>query len=133
MTAIGAAVAGRAAARALMADTCTITRAGVGEPVYDPATRTHTYPAATAVYTGPCKVRTMTAMAKTADAGEDVVVVARRELHLPADATELVAIDDVALITASQNAQLVGKRLRIADLGEDQTFSTARRLGVEQT
>ena len=73
---------GRIAAERLMTDTCTITRAG-GEPVYDATTDTYTFPAGSTVYEGKCKVRSRQAMAATPEAGEGVVVVARRELHLP--------------------------------------------------
>lgn len=135
MTPRTAALRGRLAAQRLMTDNCTITRAGVGEPVYNPATDTFTNPATTTVYQGKCKIRSRQAMANTADAGEDVVVVARRELHLPVTATGVsdVRVNDVATITVSTNPNLAGKRFRISDLGEDQTHQTARRLGVEQS
>lgn len=127
--------AGQATARSMMTDRCTIVRAGVAEPVYDTDTDTYTRPDDLTIYTGPCRVKTRKAMARTADAGEAVVVVARRELHLPVDEPGAgdVDVDDVATMDTSLNPMLVGKRLRISDLGDEQSHETARRLGIEQT
>lgn len=111
------------------ASTCTITRAGAGERVFDVETNDYTEPTPTTVYTGPCKVR------RTARSGDDVDAGERRlreqdlEVTVPAD----TAVDesDAVTVTASPDPDLVGKTLRVTDVLSDD-WQVNRRLAVEE-
>ncbi len=110
-----------------MPDTCVIRRktgtvfnetTGKNEPAYD-----------TTVYTGPCKVQEGgKVMAGEAVAGAREVVLLQLFLHLPFDT--VVAVDDLAEVTASADPALVGRNLRVQNLMVG-THKTARRLPVE--
>lgn len=120
---------GRAAAEALMTDTCVIRRrTGV---TTDDSTG-QTIDTWLTVYTGVCKIQETRAQGRRTDAGEVSVVVVRRELHLPVATSTGVQRGDEATITASTgDDDLVGRVLRVHDLAE-KTYATARRLGVEE-
>lgn len=75
---------GRAEAEALMLDTCSITRGGTSEPVFDPATGLFTPPGGTVVYAGKCRVKAPQARTvRTAEAGERQIALIPGEVHIP--------------------------------------------------
>lgn len=118
---------GRATAEAGMRDACTIRRR-TGE-----STNTTTgvvTPTWTTVYSGACRVQQSEGQAREEDPGEARVLLVRRELQLPVDASTGVRADDVATITASLNdSDLVGRAFVIT--GEAaKSEATSRRLGI---
>lgn len=113
-----------------MQDTCTITRGGSGEPVFNAATKLHTDPATTALYTGKCRVRPPTTQANSVEAGDAQVGLQRYTVSVPMSVTG-VRRDDVVTVTASQDADLVTRRLRVVQVAAG-TQVTARRLTCEE-
>lgn len=129
MTAAALTMAGRAAAEALMTDTCTITRAGT--PTTDPDTGEVT-DNPTTVYTGRCKVQQANVQSRPQSPGEAAVLMVRREVHLPVATSGGIRAGDLVEITACPlDPDMVGRRLRVRD-EHGKTFATARRLGVEE-
>lgn len=125
--------AGRAAAEALMVDTCRITRDGQGEPTWDPETGTYTPPARTVVYEGRCRVRaTDSTVIGDVEAGEQQLGVVRRSVRLPVVlATEAIRRDDLVEILTSVNPGLVGQTFNVQAPFDD-SLGTARRVPVEK-
>jgi hypothetical protein len=122
--------AGRAAAEALMLDSCTITRPGEGKGSWNESTGTYdTLPPIT-VYSGRCKLQTQDVALTTADvAGREAFIVSWR-LDLPVVGSEGVAQGDTVEITASAlDSALVGRRFIVQALHVG-TAKTARRLPV---
>src|SRR5438105_9043008 len=89
---------GRAAAQALMVDTCTITRNGA--PDTNPDTATVTYPNAQTIYTGKCRLKLPVAIGRPDMVGGAQEFTQHPILSLPATTTG-VQIDDQVTITAS--------------------------------
>lgn len=109
--------------------TCTITRPGAGERVFDPDANAYTDPTPTSVYTGPCKVRRTDRSGNDTQAGEQTLRLQDLEVTLPADTA--VAEGDVVTIDSSPDPALVDKTLRITDvLSDDQQVN--RRCLVEE-
>lgn len=122
-------ISGRVAAERLMTDTCTVTRPG--EPVFNETTGTYT-PTSTTIYTGKCRVQAANTLAGGPNAGERVVVISRFTVSLPISAP-VVQVDDIVTVTIGTfDAQLIGKRFRVASL-HHKSHATARRLEVEET
>lgn len=119
---------GRTAAELGMRDTCTVGREG--DPVTDAdgdVTRT-----STTLYTGKCRVQQHQATADRQDIGEDNLLLLRIEVQLPMSVTGLEVGDEIT-VTASVDADLVGRVFRIHDLAH-KTDATARRVQcVERT
>jgi hypothetical protein len=120
---------GRAAAQALMVDTCTITRVTGTTTDKDTGVVTETV---TEVYTGRCRVQQgTTGQGNRLDPGETSVVLLRLEAQLPMSVVGL-AEGDVLTVTASpHDGDLVGRRFRIHDLAH-KTHATARRVLVTE-
>lgn len=111
-----------------MVDTCVITReAG---HVTDPDTGQTTVQTAT-VYTGKCRVRQAASIARPDVVGEAHLLQQPLQLHLPVSSSVGVLSGDQAQITASVDADLIGRRFWVRQLAH-QTDSTARRLGLEE-
>lgn len=114
-----------------MRSTCTISRAGVGPRVWDPATGTYG-PAATAtVYTGICKVQDTGRSIGDEEAGEREAAIASLELHLPIVGSEQVRRDDVAHIDTNPDDEALVGREFIVQGPHAATAKTARRLPIE--
>lgn len=134
---------GRAAAFALMTDTCKITKPGVGKGPFNETTGTYDPPAPVTVYQGPCLLQIR------ADVNSNVVEVTAGErewayqtailsipIFAPAGATgdpAAVRVDMTAeYLTAPDDPSLAGREFRIkATLVK--TRASARRLRVTQT
>lgn len=117
---------GRAAAEQLMVDTCTIQHK-TGETT-DPDTGVVT-PSYATVYSGKCKLKLPTAVARPADVGQAQVFTQHPTLSLPA-ATTGVQIDDLVTITASAlMPALVGRQFRVRGL-PGSTHMTAARFEI---
>jgi hypothetical protein len=124
---------GRELAESLMVDTCLITKAGAGDPVFDKDTGQYTDPARVTVYEGKCRIQIASARdssSRTAGGGERDVTTQEPELHLPIDGTDGVSVDQVAEITtAAHDASMVGRQFTIVARHE-KSLATARRLRV---
>jgi hypothetical protein len=118
----------RTQAESLMVDSCTITRPG--EAVTDPETGNVT-DAQVAVYEGKCKVQSKDSSVATPDAAGASFVIVSRQVHIPANAADVLD-GDVITITASRlNAFTVGKQYRVEGFTPD-TFDTAARIPVKE-
>jgi hypothetical protein len=116
---------GRAAALAGMVDTCSIRRRTAAAVDDFSGVTTPTW---TSVYTGQCRLQQGIAQAAEEEPGEDYQLQLRLVLQVPITVTGLEVGDEVT-ITASRDADLVGKVLLIRDLMH-KTDATARRVGV---
>ena len=124
MSALDLIAKGRAAAEAIMLDTCTIRRR-TGETT-DPDTGEVT-PVYTTIMTGQkCKVQTRGYWGEPRDIGEAAKVVLAFEVHLPVSVTGLVTRDEITIDTATSDPELVGRTFRIKDLAH-KSLATARR------
>jgi len=120
----------RAAAARLMTETCTITRAGTGTQVYDPATDTFTEPARTTVYSGPCRVKAPTGGDRRVSAGDDVYTLDTYVVSIPVSSTAIRTDDQVSISAAADDPRLVGMALRVQAVTVGSQIS-ARRLTCE--
>lgn len=127
MSASSVLLRGRAAAEALMVDTCTVRRSTY---VTDPDTGVRT-PTITVVYTGRCKVQQRSAAASPTDVGEAELLASQLELHVPVSAAGIHADDVATMNTSVLDPDLPGQVFTIR--GEaHKSFLTARRLVVEE-
>jgi hypothetical protein len=128
MSAVDAVLRGRVAAESMMVDACTITRGG--PPVTDPNTGDVTA-TATTVYMGKCKVQSSNSSTASPDAGGHTFVVVSRQVHIPANAADVVDGDVVTVTASLLNAFTVGKQYRVEGFTPD-SFDTAARLTVKE-
>ncbi|GAB3166621.1 DUF6093 family protein [Myceligenerans halotolerans] len=128
MTAVSTIRAGRRAAEKLMVDTCTVHR--IGDPVTDPDTGEVT-PSKTLLYTGRCKVQTYEAQEFNPEVAEAIRAVQRYTVHVPVASFAPEVGDVVEITAATLDAQLTGRRYRVAALLH-KSMATAYRLGVEE-
>lgn len=128
MSAVTAILRGRTAAERLMLDTVTVKR--LTSTVTDPEFGTIT-PTYSTIYTGKAKIqRTQRASrVQPVSVGEAEVYESRLELHLPVTATGVTS-DDIATVTASSDADLVGQAFHVREPAA-KTLQTARRFGIE--
>lgn len=126
----GMLAAGRAAAEALMVDTCTIVR-DPGPGTFNPDTGGYTDAADTAVYTGPCRVQLRALDAQTADFGGEAVALTRVQVLLPMTATGIAVEDLVTITQSAYDADLTGRTFRVEAVAA-KTHATTRRLDCEQ-
>jgi hypothetical protein len=119
----------QAAATAGMADACTIRRKSTGTT--DPDTGFPTQPYST-LYAGACRVQQHQATADQQDIGEDHLLLLRLEVQLPMTVTGLKVGDEIT-VTASRDADLVGRVFRIHDLAHKTEASARRVQCVERT
>lgn len=112
MTAISTLRAGRAAAEALMVDTCTITRAGAG----------------VVVYRGKCRMQTATARPPQVEAGMQTYAWNVLDLlaHLPVVAPDLLDGDQLTVTSSVMNPHLTGRTLRVRAMITPKSFETKR-------
>jgi len=130
VTAESVTLAGRAAAEALMVDTC---RIGVlGPAAFDSATGTYTPGTIDPVYTGKCRVQVRDGLnAQDPEVGERQITLQPLVLAVPIAATG-IAVDQVAeILTATLDPELVGSRFRVVAT-HAKTHATARRLQCEE-
>lgn len=126
MTATSAALAGQALAESLMTDVCTITRT-IGR-TFDETTNTYT-PTTTPVYSGKCRVKPANTVSRDVQAGEQQVSLWPFAVSIPVSVT--TELDDDVTVTASADASLVGRTLRVRSVARG-TYLTARRLDCEE-
>ena len=115
---------GRAAFAGLLTDTCRITRAGEGEPVFDEETGQYDDPEPEVVYEGPCRLQVkadINSNVVETTAGEREWTYLTAQLQLPVDtpveATGDVAeigVDDVVtMLTAPYSPAMVDREFNI--------------------
>lgn len=126
MSVSGVLARGRAAALALMRDTCVVERK-TGDPVLDEETGQLEQPWA-AVYAGVCRVKPRSS--SESEWGEREVTLHSYVAVLPWDATPEVQRGDRLTVTASDDAWLIGRNLDVIAISLAGT-ATARRLLVE--
>lgn len=131
---------GRAAAEALMVDTCVIFRPGT--PTTDPDTGVVT-PTLTQVYpdlswpedhpwvAGPCKIQSTEPQERTQDVGESEQTSLRLRVDLPVGSYRPAVGDVVTVLSSMNDPNLVGRRLRVVSLLH-KSWATAYRLGVTE-
>lgn len=131
MSAESATLSGRAAAAALMVDTCVITR-GTSGTVYNADTDTYTATPGATVYSGPCRVKPRDNVDRQVEAGGETVTLWPYVVSVPMTATGIQLDDTVTVTAAGLDPDLVGLELRVraVPLG---SLLTARRLGCEDT
>lgn len=123
----GALSLGRRMAESRMTDACTITRAG--SPTWDESKGEYTS-TAVSVYSGPCRVKHPTAMARDVDAGSQLLAVTQLELHLPVSAVGVRAGDVVSITGSVTRGEQVGRKFTIV-APFDGSQSTALRFRIE--
>jgi hypothetical protein len=121
---------GRARARALMTDTCTIQRqtGSTTNPITGVVT-----PTFSAIYTGACRMQQATApWAGPATVGQAGIGLFASEIQLPVVGSEGIAKDDIVTVTVCVNdPDLVGKKFTVQSAHYG-THKTARRLPLMQ-
>jgi hypothetical protein len=126
MSATSVTLRGRAAAEALMVDTCTIVRNSnasanveTGQIISTPQT----------IYTGKCRLKLPVAVARPEEAGEAQLFTQHPTLSIPATTTG-VQVDDIVTITASAlMPSLVGRKFHVRAI-PGQSHMTAGRFEV---
>lgn len=118
---------GRRIAESRMTDTCKVTRVIRG--AMNDATGKHAV-TVTEVYSGPCRVKHPTTVAKDVEAGSQLLAVGSLEVHVPVG-TAVFAADDLVEITGSvSRADQVGRKFTVLS-PFDGTQTTALRYRVE--
>ena len=118
---------GRRMAVSRMTDTCTVTRPG--PKVLNESTGEYAH-TTVSVYSGPCRVKHPTGVARDVDAGSQLLAVTQLELHLPVSAMGVRA-DDVVSITGSETrTEQSGRKFTIV-APFDGSQSTALRFRIE--
>lgn len=126
MSAESVTLAGRAAAEALMRDTCDIARADA-EPVTDPDTGVVTYPVGAPYFSGSCRVQLPNVSEREVDAAEREWTEQAALVMVPMSVTG-VRVGDVVTVTASVlDPDLVARKYTVVGLMH-KTHATARRL-----
>jgi hypothetical protein len=129
-------VEGRTLIESLMQESCVITRvdSAVERGGMDPETMQ--YPAAPllTIYEGKCRIQIRSAVASALDssAGDRESTVQERELQLPIDGTDEIAINDIVEITsAALDPSLAGRAFTVVARHE-KSHATARRLRIRE-
>ena len=119
--------AGRRMAVSRMTDTCTITRAGT--PTWDDSKGEYTS-TTVSVYSGPCRVKHTSTVARDVNAGSQLLAVSQLELHLPVSAVGVRADDAVSVTGSATRGEQVGRKFTIV-APFDGSQSTALRFRIE--
>lgn len=120
---------GRAAAEALMVDTCTVTR--VTGQALDEDTGAYVDTTST-IYSGKCRVQVRNAATAALPlAGEREVVAFMLELQIPMSAAALAVGDKVTITASTHDTNLVNRVFRVRELFH-KTHATARRTLVQE-
>jgi hypothetical protein len=126
MSAASVLARGRAAAEALMVDSCSIRRK-TGESTGPGGVVTPTY--GDPLYAGKCRIQQDKAQAQQQDPGEAYVLMLRLEIQLPMSVTGLQAEDVVTITASAHDPDLVGRVFIVRDLAHA-SHKTARRVQV---
>ncbi len=113
----------------LLPDACSVTRAS-GDPVFDEATGGYVTPVPTTIYTGSCRITPLPVQERAVIFGEQAVDLIAYQATFPYDAA-VFEKDDVVKVTASTDAQLVGRHLEVHGY-EVKTLQTKRRVLLQE-
>lgn len=127
MSAASVLARGRAAAEALMVDTCLIQEV-TGETTGTGGVVTPTY---ATVYSGACRIQQPDAQARQEDAGQAYLLMSRRQLQLPMSVTGVRADQRVTITASAHDPDLVGRVFVVRDEFA-KSHATARRVGIEE-
>lgn len=102
----------RPAAESVLTDTAMITRASTGPATVDRTTFVGTNPLTVVVGSTPCRVEIVHFHPSALLVGEQRVTVRQYDVQVP-HGVDTVLVDDLVTVTASQDAALVGRVLRV--------------------
>lgn len=120
----------RAEAEALMADSCTVARAGA--PTWNEGDGTYAPGVPATVYAGRCRVRVPAVAERGAASGEQSWTVTSVVVSLPMSGSGSVRIGDTVTVTACEwDAALVDRTFTVR-AAPAMTHATARRLRCEE-
>ena len=115
---------------ALLPDTCTVTRAGAGAPVFNEGTGGYTNPAPVEIYDGVCRISPLPVQDRAALFGEKGIDLVAYQATFPHDAPAFQK-DDILNVTASADTQLVGRHLEVHGF-EVKSLQTKRRVLLQE-
>jgi hypothetical protein len=121
----GALARGRAAAEAIMVDTCTIRRrtGATTNPTTGAVTPTYSV-----LYAGQkCRIQTSGNWGEARDVGEAALVLLTLQVQLPIAVTGLEKSDEITIDASVHDPDLVGRVVRIRDL-HHKSHATSRRV-----
>jgi hypothetical protein len=101
--------------RATLGDTGRAVRLA-GTPAFNTTTGTYTGPADTTVYSGPCRVMPRAQGETLVNVGDQPITLRVYDVSLPHDATG-IKVDDYWVTDTAADAELVGRRLRVLNVG----------------
>lgn len=118
----------RTTSESAMPATCAVTRRG-GDHALDTDTGMLEGPAETAVWSGACRVRSLNTQGQDGQVGALHETFGRYVVTLPYDA-DGIEVDDFLEVSAGTDDELVGRPLRVIDVGWSE-WRIDRRLVVE--
>lgn len=110
---------------ATLGDTGKVVRLS-GDPTFNPTTGAYTNPTETTIYTGPGRATPRPATETIVTVGEQPITLRLYDVSLPYDA-DGIQVDDYWIATVSVDAELVGRRLRVLEVGWS-SLQAGRRL-----
>lgn len=124
----------RAYAEAGMTSTCTVTKDGDGEPVWNGETGTYVDPPRAVVYSGPCRVKPASTWGRTTNAGEVQVTPSTFGVSIPFAAAGSAAVRQGMQVQVDTSADLalIGRRFEVRFTPDMGDHITARRLLCEE-
>lgn len=114
----------------LLPDTCTVTRKGASEPVFNASTGQYANPAPDSIYEGACRIAPLRGQDKAVIFGERAVDLVAYRATFPFDAPAFEK-DDMVEVTVSADSQLVGRTLEIHSF-EVKSLQTCRRAILQE-
>jgi hypothetical protein len=93
----------------LLTDTCSVVRRTSG--AFNDTTGTYAAPTDTSVYSGPCRVDSISGAARVR-IGEEAVIQSGYWVFLPPDADD-ARPEDIVIVTASEDGNMVGRELAV--------------------
>jgi uncharacterized protein (DUF2237 family) len=120
----GALARGRAAAEAIMVDSCTIRRRTGTTTDLSTGEVTPTY---SVLYTGKCRVQSSGNWGEARDVGEAALVLLTLQVQLPIAVVGLEKGDEITIDASVHDPDLVGRVVRIRDL-HHKSHATSRRV-----
>jgi hypothetical protein len=122
---------GRRAATRLFVDQCIVRRPDPNIGTFNPTTGAVSIPVGSIVYSGACHLRKSNDPLGGTDriSAHKNITVRNYQLEIPWNATPL-QVNDVVTVTSSDDAHLVGRKLRVTKVHQNSTL-IVRRMTVE--
>lgn len=106
----------RTVAQGAQSGTCQLLRPSDAPPALNPSTLAYEPGPPVVLWSGPCRVQPQSRSgAQVVDAAGEQVTLSGYQVTVPISAGQVV-VDDLVLITASADPQLVGRTLRVTDV-----------------